>query len=211
MLKTAVVYLPGSGGNFLYRTINLGPHTMDPNELDPAANVIRTTPEQRLKMFNNWGSLNREDWKDRECEFLPGHKLDKDFYLYEQSDLWYVDCAHSNEFLNNIEVLNLDGKHFFETLVLIDPRGREKFLLDNQRRKKYSCKLELELLAHEELSRRYPDRIVSIPFDSFFAWETFEPYIVKIDQRLGLDLPMAAVKENWEGWITHSKNVWLPT
>lgn len=210
MLKAAVIYLPGSGGNFLYRTLNLGPHTMDPNELEPLANEIRTTPEQRLTMFNNWGSLNREDWKDRECEFVPGYKLGPDYYLYEQSSLWFIDCWHSNEFLNNIEVL-YDKNHFFETLVMIDPRGREQFLVDNQQRKKYSCKLELELLAHEELSRRYPDRIISIPFDSFFAWETFEPHIIKINQRLGLDLPMLAVKENWEGWIKHSKNVWLPT
>lgn len=210
MLKAAVIYLPGSGGNFLYRTLNLGPHTMDPNELDPLAGQIRTTPKQRLTMFNNWGSLGREDWKDRECEFVPGYKLGKDYYLYEQSSLWFIDCWHSNEFLNNIEVL-YDKNHFFETLVMIDPRGREQFLLDNQQRKKYSCKLELELLAHEELSCRYPDRIISIPFESFFTWETFEPHIAQIDRRLGLDLSMPAVKENWSGWIKHSKNIWLPT
>lgn len=210
MLKTAVIYLPGSGGNFLYRTLNLGPHTMDPNELDPLANKIRTTPEQRLEMFNNWSSNGREDWKDRECEYVPGYKLGRDYHLYEQSSLWFVDCWHSNEFLSNIDVL-YDKNHFFETLIMIDPAGYEKFLIDNQTRKKYTCKLELELLAHEELSRRYPDRIISIPFKSFFAWETLEPQIVKIDQRLKLDLPLAAVKQNWQGWITHSKRIWQPT
>ena len=210
MLKTAVIYLPGSGGNFLYRTLNLGPHTMDPNELDPLANRIRTTPEQRIKMFNNWGSADREDWKDRECEFVPGYKLGTDYYLYEQSELWFVDCWHSSEFLNSIEILY--GKnHFFETLIMIDPTGREQFLLDNQHRKKYGCNLEIELVAHEELSRRYPDRIIHIPFETFFAWETFEPHVIQINQRLGLELPMTAVKENWESWFRHSKNIWLPT
>jgi len=222
MLKTAVVYTPGSGGNFLYRVLNLSERFFNPGESDPSQ-APTLTADQRLELLNNWISNNTESWKNNESLFQPGYRRNVESWCnnldmpddqesvasyvdYESSPHWFIDIWHPSELVKNLGVLW--GDNFYETLIVIDSFRYRDFLLRNERTKKYTVNWEENQQALERCYQQFYDRIITVPFESFFEWALFRAEIENINQRLELDLDMDLVYKMWTRWYTKSVQIW---
>ena len=206
MLKAAVVYIPGSGGNFLYRVLNLSERFINPGDTDPN-NIQRMSSLERLAMMNNWISTDTETWKDNEDLFQPGYRTSSTPYVdYEQTPNWFLDNWHPNELVSNLDTLF--GENFYQHLVVIDALDHKDFLLRNQRTKKYGLDWPVQTQALEQCLTQFSDRVVMIPFSSFFEWALFAQEIERIGDQLDLALPMDLVYELWAKWYTESQKLW---
>ena len=94
MLKATVVYVQGSGGNLLSRSLSLSEQTIAylPKSFAHAQPITHISALDRFKLYNNWSSKN---WTLSETEIgLWYHAGLQDFYNYEDSDLWLIDQFH---------------------------------------------------------------------------------------------------------------------
>ena len=110
MLKAAIVYLQGSGGNLLVRTLSLSEQTvaylpMQYAEQQPTAEV---SVHDRFKYYNNWDATN---WTATETDIrIWYHTGMQDFVNYETTEKWLIDSFHPAMFKSEI-----DKKVLFET------------------------------------------------------------------------------------------------
>ena len=197
MLKSCVVYLPGSGGTFLHRILRLSAKV--------SAAEINNNVKKRFEKFTQWDS---QDWKSKELYGYPHYRQGLEEYcVNEQSTSWYIDVWHPKELLDHVGVLW--DQNFFESLIIIDSTiDNKEFLLENQGTKKYHLDWPEEFKSQETCKEKFSDIVTLIPFDNFFKWELFQNNIVEIDKKVNLDLPMDLVKKLWTAWFTESCKVW---
>lgn len=198
MLKSCVMYLPGTGGTFLHRVLRLSPKV--------SATEIADTVEQRFEHFVQWDATH---WKSKESYGYPAYRDGlEDYVVNEQSSSWYIDVWHAKELLNNLNVLW--DQTFFESLIIIDSNITHKeFLLKNQNSKGYYLDWDAEYQAQEICKKKFDNIAILIPFDSFFNWDLFLPEITKINNQLELELPMDLVEKLWTAWFTESCKAWI--
>ena len=94
MLKAAIIYLQGSGGNLLSRVLTLSPQTIAylPKELSQQQHRFEIGAFQRYVLYNNW---DRDNWTQTETNIrLWYHSGLNDFVNYEWSDMFLIDKFH---------------------------------------------------------------------------------------------------------------------
>jgi hypothetical protein len=94
MLKAAIIYLQGSGGNLLSRVLTLSPQTIAylPRELSQQQHCFKIEELDRYLLYNNWDS---NDWIQTENNIrLWYHCGINDFANYESSDMFLIDQFH---------------------------------------------------------------------------------------------------------------------
>jgi hypothetical protein len=208
MLKATIIYLPGSAGNMLYKTLTLSEKTItgtsgrDLNEYEK-----KLTAEEKFNQYSSWDSQN---WKKEELKYCLNFKLGlADFYHYEQCKLWLIDHWHPVEFYNQYITNILWGDTFYEKVILIQVTPDHKeFLISNQNTKQYSLNFDDEYQHQLKLQNMFQDRILTISFDSFFNEDTYLDQIVQLDKKLNLELDIALVARLWQNWFRESSLVW---
>lgn len=208
MLKATIIYLPGSAGSMLYRTLTLSKKTItgtsgkDLNEYEK-----ELTAEEKFNQYLNW---NSQHWKKGENTHALSFKLGLvDFYHYEQSKLWLIDCWHPVEFYNQYTKNTLWGNNFYENVILIQTTTDHKdFLLKNQNAKQYYLNFDDEYQYQIKLHNMFQDRLLTIPFDSFFNKNTYLDQIVQLDTKLKLELDLGLVARLWHSWFQESSRAW---
>ena len=208
MLKATIIYLPGSAGNMLYKTLTLSEKTItgtagrDLNEYEK-----QLTAEEKFNRYSVWDS---ENWKKQETKDCLNFKLGLvDYYHYEECRLWLIDNWHPVEFYNHYTTNILWGDNFYEKVISIQVTPDHKdFLVNNQGAKQYPADFDNEYHHQLKLQNMFQDRLLMIPFDSFFDENTYLAQIGLLDTKLNLELDLSLVAKLWQNWFRESCRVW---
>jgi hypothetical protein len=202
MLKAVVVYVPGSGGNLITRSLALADHTVAyvPESLAKQQPTLTLTSSEKFKLCNNW---NPSNWPATETDIgIWYHWGCQDFVNYEQSDLLLIDQFHPVAFEdeNNKKTL-WETPSVWEQTILITWKT-ESFNYINKlaikKRKDLNHSLPRELNAFKRLSDQHTGLTI--------AWEHMQDeqcYITEIDRLAGalhLQLDLDLVRQLWQSW-----------
>lgn len=207
MLKATIVYLPGSGGAFLYRTLTLSEHTAFADSRTELNYNRLVASSERITNYSVWTS---DHWKQGETQWSPAYKTQPvEFIQFELTDNWIIDLWHPAEFLTHDERGLAWEPGAWPNLIFIQVNDTHKdFLLNNQSTKQYQLDWTAEMTAYNKLKDRYADRGLYIDFDAFFDPTAYVQAVQAIDQRLELNLNFDYVKQLWQSWYDQSKKVW---
>jgi hypothetical protein len=208
MLKATIIYLPGSAGSMLYKTLTLSEKTITGTKgQDLEEYNKKLTAQEKFSRYITWDST---DWKTQERKDLLGYVNGRiDFHHYEESDLWTIDSWHPLEFHNQYTQKTLWGEKFYENVISIQvgPEHKE-FLLANQTAKRYSLDFDKEYQCLNILCGIFGNILLTIPFDSFFNKIQYLDQISKLDTELYLELNLDLVEDLWEHWFKESLLIW---
>jgi len=211
MLKTLILYLPGTGGSFLQRVLTLSEKTIAGTGGNDATEYqTKFSASDRLSMNLQWGGYGSK-WKDNERLTRYGYVLGiTDWVNYETSPLWFIEKWHPFEY-RNVKEQGLFGENFFESIINIQVVDEhKKFLLDNQQSKKYTIDWDKDQQELECIRETHVDiPWITIPFSDFFKKQEFLDNIEQINQQLELELNMDYVEQVWQRWFAESNKVWI--
>jgi hypothetical protein len=210
MLKSMILYLPGTGGSFLQRVLTLSEKTIagsGGNDIAEYQNQISAA--DRLTRYLQWGGHGTK-WKQNEGRTRYGYVLGvNDWVNYEDSPLWFIEKWHPFEY-RNFKEKGLFGANFYESIIHIQVTDEhKKFLLDNQQSKQYQVECDNDHRELGHIMKAHADiPWLTIPFSSFFKQQEFLDNIEKINQELDLELNMNYVEQLWQRWFAESIKVW---
>ena len=204
MLKAAIVYLQGSGGNLLSRTLSLSEKTIAylPAEYRQQQPYLELSAIERFKFYNNW---DLTDWIKSESLSVWYKNGSQHFINYENSNLWLIDQFHPAmfEFESNKNVL-WDGINSWEHLIFI------KYLDSSVELIKKLAKLKRPDMTHvlqiERTELNTFAKMKSTYQANFINWEhmreknSYIDAIESLSQKLDLDLDLELVVKLWESW-----------
>jgi len=202
MLKAVIVYVQGSGGNLLARSLSLAENTVAylPESLAEQQPTLMLTAAEKFKLYNNW---NPHNWPATEKDIgIWYHWGQQDFVNYELSNLLLIDQFHPMAFENeNNKKILWEITNVWEQVILITWK-KESFSYINQlavkKRKDLVHSMAQELSAFERLSNQHTGLTI--------AWEHMHDehfYITEIDrlaQALRLQLDLDLVRQLWQCW-----------
>jgi len=208
MLKATIIYLPGSAGNMLYKTLTLSEKTItgtkgqDLNEYKK-----KLTAQEKFNRYMTWDST---DWKKAESKDRLSYTIGAiDFYHYEDCELWTIDNWHPMEFYTHHTQKLFWSKKFYEKVISIQVGLEHKeFLLKNQSAKVYNLDFDSEYQCMSEISNMFRDILLPLPFDSFFDRTQYLNQISKLNTELDLELDLNLVNDLWKFWFKQSSMAW---
>lgn len=205
MLKAAVIYMQGSGGNLLLRTLALNETTVPivPKQLANDQPTLTISELERYKLYDNWNSNN---WTTSENEIQLWYKTgDQQFLNYEESPKLLIDVFHPQQFKDETEkkVLWKDVK-MWEHLIYIkyDPTDLDKIIkIAGLKRQDLNHKAQIltcEISAYEHLINAYPG--LELHWKDMQHLETYVNSVTAITDQLGISLNLDLVTKLWESW-----------
>lgn len=207
MLSAVIIFLPGTGGNFLYRTLTLSEKTAFGDNISGLNYFRHVDSETRLLAYNTWSN---KDWKKEESKFGLAYKSGLlDFYNYETAQHKIIDPWHPAEFYAHDQHSVCWNTGAWPNYIFIQPDEKHKsFLLRNQATKRYRLDWDTEINCMQQLRTKYESSSIDIAFDDFFNKQQFLNSIQRIDQILGLDLNFNFVEIMWQNWYDESQHIW---
>jgi hypothetical protein len=213
MLKAAIVYVQGSGGNLLARTLSLSEQTVAylPVELSAEQPTKHLSAAERIKLYNNWNST---DWTSTEKNLTVWYRHGlQDFYHYENTDLWLIDQFHPTMFKSELDkqVLFKDitsWEHLIfikykqsslDTIIKLSKLKRRD--LDHQQQIKKN-----ELVTFNKLINIYP-MAHSVCWEDFLEEDSFIKAITDLSNKINLILNYSLVKELWNSWKKETEKI----
>lgn len=198
MLKAAIIYLQGSSGNLLLRTLTLSKKTIPLTRLGQDDNL---TPTQRLDVYNNWSA---DDWTKSETEisywYSEGYE---DFVKYELDPRWFIDNFHPNQFCYENERQLLWLGQGWQYLIYIDYDDSdipEITQLAELKRKDLAHKTQIKT-EHETLARmKHQLPGLSVHWKTFKDLNSYLSSIKYLDAKLNLSLDYDLVTDLWTKW-----------
>lgn len=208
MLKATIIYLPGTAGNMLYKTLTLSEKTITGTRgQDLEEYKKKLTAQEKFARYMTWDSSN---WKKAEKKDCLSYKIGAtDFYHYENSELWLIDNWHPQEFYHLYTKKKLWGEKFYEKVITIqiEPKHKE-FLLKNQKTKIYNLDFDNEYRYLTEVVTMFQDILITLNFDNFFYKTQYLNQISKLDAELDLELDLNLVEDLWQLWFSQSSMIW---
>jgi hypothetical protein len=201
MLKACILYLPGSGGTMLYRTLTLSTKTICGGYVNQDLSA-----QQRFNLYNQW---NTADWKKAEKQERLSYKSgDREYADFVNTPKWLIDVWHPKEFCDHIDILWEPDLLFFELLIAINPTGYRTFLESNRNTKNYGLDWDQEWQHYVWCQHRFKDIWVEYPFDHVLEVNKFLCMISEIDTTLNLGLDFDYVEKFWRNWHGASVKTW---
>ena len=208
MLKATIIYLPGTGGHMLYKTLTLSEKTITgTNCADLEEYKKKLSAQEKFNRYVVWDANN---WKKEEAkDFLSYRRGKVDFHHYEQSDLWLIDYWHPVEFAQMLTSNNLLGDNFYQHVIFIDVDfDHQEFLSKNQETKNYTLNFVSELTQLRQLQNQFRDISCTVSFSNFLNQVSYKQDIEKLNHQLSLGLDMNLVEQLWQAWSRESNLVW---
>lgn len=201
MINSVIVYLPGSGGNFLRRALSLSQ-----NSIVEFAE-IRLGVQEKFYMFNDWSPDN---WKHKEKLHRPAYRTGQQHFVdFEKSDLYLIDAWHPVEFLNHDNSEMCWSSQAWPKLVFLHVKNQQRnFLEKNQKNKQYSLNWDQEQSCFLQLREKYADREIDIDFEFLLDQTLFESTIQTLDYQLQLNLDLKSAVQLWRHWHNQSMITW---
>jgi len=214
MLKVVIVYLQGSGGNLLARTLALDENTVPfvPQHLADTQPNLKWSKQQRLATYNNW---NNNNWVQTEKKLGIWYHHDMvDFVDYENSDLMLIDTFHPAAFIDeNCRKILWNNLDQWQHRVLInwdDDDLEEILLLARLKRKDLQHVFQIR---QTELSSFA--QVKQLPNFHYVQWKDMlqlDSYILTITQladKLNLELDKDLVSQLWISWKQQTDKIRL--
>ena len=205
MLKAAIIYTQGSGGNLLARSLALSKQTIPyvPRELAEHQPVLQLSEQARFNYYNNWDCA---DWTTSEKSLrLWYHDGINDFVQYEKSPLDTIDQFHPAAFETETEqqvlwtmennwehIIFIKYKHFsLPNIIKLAELKRPDLEHRNQI-------LTNELPAFDRLSSIYSG--YTVYWEDMLIQSKYTEEISKLAKKLGLTLNLELVSQLWNTW-----------
>ena len=209
MLTAPIIYVQGSGGNLLARSLTLDPATVPylPSELMQSALNTPYTTDQRLALYNNW---DHRDWKNSEQMFIQYHEPPGDTAKFQASHLKLIATFHPGQFRDG-ELHGTWG---------VDPYWKDIIFIDYDKADLkeityYAGKKRPELCHTYQIHRVELDCIkklkeqktksLSIHWQQLQQVEDFCAGVKSLCDKLHIIFHENAVREIWEKWTTENK------
>lgn len=208
MLKAAIVYVQGSAGSLVNRSLTLDPETIAllPVEHAEEQHVFDISTEDRMQLYSNWNHL---DWKFTELHIRTWYQRGKNnFVNYELSPKFLISAMHPCMFYNdnNAEVWTQDN--FWENIIFIDWEPESLgAIIDNAKAKRpdleHAQQIPNEVKTINELKEQYNG--LSISWESIQQVDTYLTEISRLATELGLNINIDLVEQLWHSWNTETK------
>jgi len=213
MLKAAIIYPMGSGGNFLTRLLTLSEKTipMIKHELIHVDQVAtEMTAQERFDLYNHFDIT---DWRTSEFSVIMQYKWgQRDFYEYEQSTRFLIDNWHPHVFLTEDDRGVLWVENTWQHIIFIDGDLEDRqFFNDMKIKKDYPPNTSAMYQSQHMLRETYADRAIDLSFKCLINDQDFPVWLKKINQQLDLELDLNLALKLWKSWLTHSKQCWNET
>lgn len=207
MLKCAIIYLQGSGGNLLARSLALNEKTIPFVPKSDAINQcnLNLASDKRLESYNNWLS-NNWDKTEKDIDIWYHHGIG-DFVQYEKSNLLLVDRFHSAQFEyeNNKKVLwtNISA---WEHLIFIKylPNSLDTIIkLAQLKRTDMYHVIQIhknEIDAYNRLLNQYENISSSIFWEEMQSLDNYVKNIRRIATKIDVDVDLDMVATLWTKW-----------
>jgi len=205
LLKAAIIYLQGSGGNLIARTLTLSEQTVAylPKSYCAEQPTTNINSHDRLKLYNNWDS---NDWSQSEINLAIWYHFGyQDFYKYEETDLWLIDQFHPARFQFELN----------EKILFADATSWEHLIFIQWKKSSLDNIIKLAELKRPDLTQRYQiennelavfENIINTFHGHIIYWEdmldedTYIESIVDLAQKLNLVLDFSLVRQLWKLW-----------
>lgn len=205
MLKAAIIYVQGTGGNLLARTLTLAESTIPyvPRELADQQPRLQATAQERLSWNNNW---NAADWTETELSRAIWYEKGiVDFYHYEQSPLHMIAYFHPVAFdYETGRQLLWNSVQSWQHLIYIRYQDTSlpliKLLAERKRRDlRHVYVIEpAEIPKFHELYHQYPG--LGIDWEDMLEERTYIAAIQRLVHELELELDYTLVQQLWRDW-----------
>ena len=204
MLKAVIVYVPGSGGNLITRSLALADHTVAyvPESLAEQQPTLTLTAYEKLQLYNNW---NPNNWTATEKDIGMWYQWgQQDFVNYEQSDLLLIDQFHPLAFEDETNKKILwDTVSKWEHIVMITWQPASFDLI-----RRLACLKRKDLNHSAQLPKEIAayNCMLATNLGPTIAWEHMQDeqcYITEIDRlahALHLQLNLDLVRQLWQSW-----------
>jgi hypothetical protein len=211
MLKAVIVYLQGTGGNLLSRSLSLAKNTIAylPEHLAQQQPRLQVCVDEKLKLYNNWDS---NDWSATETKLAIWYRRGKqDFYHYQESDLFLIDQFHPVDYENESQQKNLwQSDQDWEHTILIT--WQEQSL--DQIKKLASLKrpdlnhmprFSKEIAAYHRCLQCHRGTVIA--WESMLNENTYLKDLQRLCIELNLQIDMFKVRTLWQSWFKATDNL----
>jgi len=213
MLKAAIVYVQGSGGNLLSRTLSLSEQTVAylPVELSDKQPTLQMSAQERIKLYNNWNSA---DWisTEKNLTIWYHHGL-QDFYHYENTNLWLIDQFHPTMFKSELDkqVLFKDATSWTHLIFIKYKQSSLNTIIKLSKLKRSDLTHEAqikknELVTFNKLINTYP-MAYSVFWEDFLEEDSFIRSITELSDKINLVLNYSLVLELWKSWKIETEKI----
>ena len=213
MLKAAIVYVQGSGGNLLSRTLSLSEQTVAylPVELSDKQPTLQMSAQERIKLYNNWNSA---DWISTEKNLTVWYHYGlQDFYHYENTDLWLIDQFHPTMFKSELDkqVLFKDATSWTHLIFIKYKQSSLNTIIKLSKLKRSDLTHEAqikknELVTFNKLINTYP-MAYSVFWEDFLEEDSFIRSITELSDKINLVLNYSLVLELWKSWKIETEKI----
>ena len=207
MLKAAIVYLQGSGGNLLSRTLSLSEKTVAylPVEYSQQQPYLELSVLDRFAFYNNW---DYTDWIKSESLSIWYKQGRQDFVSYENSNLWLIDQFHPAMFKSEtIKRVLWDSVNVWEHLIYVKYQSSSIELIKKMAKLKRPDLSHIgqidftELVTFNDIQRDYPATII-VNWEDILVQTNYIKIIAQLSEKLNLDLDLTLVTKLWQSWKT---------
>jgi hypothetical protein len=204
MLKAVIVYMQGTGGNLLTRSLCLADNTISPVAVESKEQQpnLHLSAKQKFALYNNW---NSRDWTQTETMInIWYHQGLQDFINYELSDLYLVDSFHPMNFENeNNKKILWNDLSVWEHIIMITWQPESFDLIHRLARLKrkdlnHSVQLPTEIAAYNRILATHSG--LTIAWESMLNIHTYLVEIKRLAQILNLNLDLDLVAQLWHSW-----------
>lgn len=212
MLTAAIIYIQGSGGNLLARSLALSEQTIPflPKQFANTQPLAVLSEKKRLLYYNNWDYKN---WIQSETEIdLWYHTGLTDFVDYELSPYNLIDRFHPAQFKYDTDkkLLWTDITNW-KNLIFIDYQEEDLKTIvayASLKRKDLQHKLQIEMAeisALNNLLAQFGSDNIVIRWKDMLQLETYLNVVGTIANKLNITLNLELVKNLWIKWYKHNQ------
>ena len=210
MLTAPIIYIQGSGGNLVARSLTLDPTTVPclPKDLLHTALDKHYTTDQRFKMYNNW---NHKDWSKSEQLFIKYHCPPGDTSVVQATTLKLISTFHPKQFQDGERYGTWGSDPYWDSIIFIDYEeedvpmitklaGLKRLDMPGHEAQVYN----VELSCIQKLMADKPSHL-SIHWRQLRTLEDFCAGIESLAEKLDVNFYPDFVKELWQCWDKQNK------
>ena len=204
MLKAVVVYMQGTGGNLLTRSLCLANNTISPLPIEYKDQQPRLDldKQEKFKIYNNW---NAQDWTQTEKEIaIWYHHGHQEFVNYELSDMYLIDQFHPVDFEKENSSQTLwNNLSQWSHVILITWQQQNLDLISKLARLKrkdlnHLLQLPKEIKIYQQILAQHSG--LTVAWENILQKQTYLAEVKKLALALHLDLDLDLVGSLWDSW-----------
>ena len=211
MLKAVIIYVQGSSGNLLNRSLALATNTipMLPIELATTQPTYDINSNERLELYNNW---NCQEWSKTESEIKYWYKEGlTDFVDFELSNKQFIDTMHPLQFFNNHNA-GVWEDDSWENIIFIEWDAESLTEITHNAIVKrpdlmHSHQIPAEIKMFNKLKDKYNTSCISVNWKITQELETYLTEVNNLCVRLNLTIDEELIVKLWKSWKSNTDKI----